>query len=539
MLKRPPVLAGVGVVVLVILAVALWPHKTSGVSASISDQKLKQQAEELWQSRRFDQSEQAWQGLAKVKGPLQSEAGQQVAQIEQKRSDEQKRFDDAEGLLKDKNFAAAQQGFQDVIALNLWHVDDATKELEVANAGLGTSTTQKQEQDHFDQGVTLYQAKDNEKARKEFRAVVDMNVAGSTLKPQAENYLAKIRQSGTDQKTYDTAIQDVKDENWAEAKQQFQEVINRKGTQAVDAKKQLPNVDKALQTVSAIEESIKANSYRAAKTELDGAQQWSKTHEKLLNELHAAEQQQLEQIKNGAQAAVTKNDTGAIQHAQDELHSFEGRAEDPALLASSKDLEKRLNLAYSAAAEKVGDKAAFDTAVAHFEQAKAKKDVEALGHAVSLEFQKIASGTGMYRENAALYVKTTIPTAIASMTQSGNKLVLPALSCGPGHGGPETPSLGGSVSCAQLDPGAALQWVGISTVEFPDVASKPGKLPYTLTVIAIVEPNGNVKVDKEGDADKDFLKKVKDASKHWKTTPPKTGGKPVTVRFPLTITFQR
>jgi hypothetical protein len=76
-------------------------------------------------------------------------------------------------------------------------------------------------------------------------------------------------------------------------------------------------------------------------------------------------------------------------------------------------------------------------------------------------------------------------------------------------------------------------------VEFPDVASKPGKLPYTLTVIVIVEPNGNVKVDKEGDADKDFLKKVKDASKHWKTTPPKAAGKPVTVRFPLTITFQR
>jgi len=54
-----------------------------------------------------------------------------------------------------------------------------------------------------------------------------------------------------------------------------------------------------------------------------------------------------------------------------------------------------------------------------------------------------------------------------------------------------------------------------------------------------VDSSGNVKVDKEGDADKDFLKKVKDASKHWKTTPPTAGGKPVTVRFPLPITFQR
>jgi hypothetical protein len=79
-------------------------------------------------------------------------------------------------------------------------------------------------------------------------------------------------------------------------------------------------------------------------------------------------------------------------------------------------------------------------------------------------------------------------------------------------------------------------------VDFPDVASQPGKLPYSLNIVVTVESNGNVKVDKvdkEGNADKDFFKKVKDASKHWKATAPKSDGKPVTVRFPLTITFQR
>jgi hypothetical protein len=76
-------------------------------------------------------------------------------------------------------------------------------------------------------------------------------------------------------------------------------------------------------------------------------------------------------------------------------------------------------------------------------------------------------------------------------------------------------------------------------VEFPDVAKQPGKLPYSLTVIVTVESNGNVKIDKEGNPDKDFFKKIKDASKHWKTTAPRSEGKPVAVRFPLTITFQR
>jgi eukaryotic-like serine/threonine-protein kinase len=539
-LKRPTVLAGIGLVAVLLLAVALWPHKTNGGAPSVSDLKLKQQAEELWQNRQFDQAEQAWQGLAKTKGPLQNEAAQQVSQIEQKRTDEQKRFDDAETLLKDqKDFAGAQTAFQDVIQMNLWHVDDATRDLELAKAGLSASDVHKQEQDHFDQGVTLYQAKDFEKARKEFRAVVDLNVAGSTLKPQAEGYLGKIRQSGTDQKSFDTAVQDMKDEQWAEAKDQFQEVINRKGAQSGDAKKQMAVVDKALQTVNSFEEALKANSFHAAKAQADSAQAWSKTHDKMLKELHGAEQQQFDQIKSSAQAAETKSDAAAIQHVQDDLHSFEGRVEDPSLLTASKDLEKRMNTAYSTAMEKNGDKAAFDTAVQHFEQAKQKRDIEALNHGVSQEFQKIAAGTGIYRENASLYVKTTIPNTIQSLSQTGGKLVLPALSCGPGRGAAETASVAGAVSCAQLDASAPLQWVGVPMVDFPDVANKPGKLPYSLTVMVTVEPNGNVKIDKEGDADKDFLKKVKDASKHWKTTAPRADGKPVTVRFPLTITFQR
>jgi serine/threonine protein kinase len=313
--------AGTGVVG-VLLAVALWPHKTNGGAPSTRDLKLKQQAEELWQNRQFDQAEQVWQGLAKVKGPLQNDAVQQVSQIDQKRADEQKKFDDAEALLKEKkDYAGAQQAFQDVIQLNLWHFDDATRELDVAKAGLAATDVHKQEQDHFDEGVKLFQAKDFENARKEFVTVANMNIADSTLKLRAENYL------------------------------------------------------------------------------------------------HAMAERQL--------AAIA-----------------------------------RVN-------------------------------------------------------------------------------ILPALSCGHGHEVPLVPPVGGAVSCEQLDANAPLQWVGSTRVGFPDVASQPGKLPYSLTVIVIVDPNGDVKIDKVGNPDKEFFQKVRDASKHWKTTPPKSGGKPVTVRFSLTITFQR
>jgi len=39
-------------------------------------------------------------------------------------------------------------------------------------------------------------------------------------------------------------------------------------------------------------------------------------------------------------------------------------------------------------------------------------------------------------------------------------------------------------------------------------------------------------VDKDGQADQDFLKKAKDASRQWRTTEPKLNGKPVNANFP-------
>ena len=539
-LRNPAVLAGAGVLLVALIGLMVWALHGNGGRPSASDLHLQQQAEALWQNRQFDQAEQVWRGLASSKGPLQKQAAEQVNQIEQKRRDEQQRFDQAESLLNDrKDFAGAQQAFQDVIGMNLWHSAEASKELEATNTGLSSNDVHKQEQDHFDQGVTFFEAKDYEKARKEFRAILDMNLDGSTLKPQAETYLGKMRETANEQKLFVTAMQDVKNENWGEARDQFQEVIKRRGPESNEARKQLPVVEKALQTVSAVEESIRAGSFRAAKGQLDSAQQWSKTHERLLKELHAAEQQQFDQIRSNAQAVESKGDAAGIQHAQDDLHRFESRAEEASVLAASKELEKRLNAAYSAAAEKSSDKSAFDAAVAHFEQAKRRGDTSQLSHGVSQEFLKIANASGIYREQAALYVKTTIPNTIQALTKSEGKVVLRALSCGPSRGAPRVPSVSGAVSCGQLDANPPLEWIGIPMVDFPDVAKKPGKLPYSLTVMVTVEQNGNVKVDKEGNSDKDFFKKVKEASKHWKTTTPRAGGKPVSVRFPLTITFQR
>ena len=517
-------------------------HATSVRAPFQKELNLRQQAVELWSNRQFDRSEQMWQELANAEGPLQQEAVQQVNEIEQKRADEKRRFDEGEALLNtQKDYEGAKRVFQQLIETNLWHAADAWRELNATKPSLGETKFHNQEQNHFDRGVTFYQAKDYEKARQEFRAILDLNVAGSALKPQAESYLSKIRQTGNDQRLYDAAMRDMKEENWAEAQDQFQEVISRKSALSNDAKAQLSEIERAVQTVNSFEDALRTNSFRAAKSQLDSARQWSKTHEELAKKLRAAELHQFYQVRSDAKVAMSEGDVVGIQHALDEVRRFEGRVEEPSLLASSKELETQVNVAYYAAGEKVGDRAVFDTAVSHFEQAKKMKDTDALVHSVSQEFRKIASGTGIYREHALLYLNQIIPNTTQSLTQAltqaSNETVLPALACGPGQAGLQIRSAAGSVSCTQLD--AALQWVGISTVDLPDLAGQPGKLPYTLTVIVTVKPDGSVKIDKDGNPDKGFFQKAKDASKHWKTTPPRSGGTPVTVRFPLTIIFQR
>jgi serine/threonine protein kinase/TolA-binding protein len=535
--RRTPVLTAIGIVLATIIIWAAWSRTSR--HRSDSQHELAQQALQLWQDRKFDQSERTWRQVSQTKGPMQHQANQQINDIEQKRTDEQRQFDQAETLLRDqKDFVHAAQEFQDVIDLNLWHVDEATRELAVAKADLTETDIHKEEQNLFDNAIQLFQNNDYNKASKEFRAMLSLNVPASTLASQAETYLSKIRTLSDEQKLYDAALDDVKNENWILARDQFQTVITRKGPQTAEAKKHLAEVQKALQVQTAIETSIHDGAFRAAKGQLDSVQQWTRTQDKLTREMRAAEQQQFDDIRNNAQLAENESDASAVQRVQDDLHKFEVRAEDASLLVQSKELERRLEVAYSRAVEKAGDKSVFDAAVAHFEQAKQKKDLDRLTHAVNQEFQKIANGSGIYHEQAASYLKFTIPNAVQAIYQSSGKVALPPIACGPGSPSAPASSVSKAVSCAQLDASPLLQWAGVPTVDFPDIASQPGKLPYVLNIIVTADENGNVKIDKQGNVDKDFFKKAKDASKHWKTTPPVSQGKPVTIRFPLTITFQ-
>ena len=541
LVKKPAVLAWIGGALIIVLIVVLVVGRAR--AGREKEKSIRDQAEQLWTNHQLDQSEEAWRQLEKMGGAHAKEATAQLSQIEEKRETEKHQFDEGEKLLKeDKNYAAASQAFEEVIGMNLWLAEQAKSELAVAKQLIETQDPRVQEKLHFDQGEKLYQGGDYENARKEFQVVEDLNIAESALRPQADSYLKKMRQAADTRKLYDAALADIKNENWASASQQLQDVVDRKGSLSVEAKKKLVDVTSAQKAQEAFHRLLSAGAYKNAKSQLDGMPQWPKTKGQLSQELQSAERQEATTIENRAKNLQANGDLDGLERLRDELHNFAGRAEDPDLLVwANKKFDAWLVDAEQKLREKQGDKASFEAAVNDFNATKQKGDSDRMGHEVRDKFQKIAKGSGTFREQAQAYVDKIIPAAMQEMTKSlgAGKIIVPAIVCAGAQSGSAAAASGQTVSCAQLDADISLQWVGTPTVEFPASASQPGKLPYTLKLIVSVDPSGKVKIEKDGNVDKDFFKKAKDASKYWKATIPKAGGKPVSVSFPLSITFQK
>jgi len=537
LLKKPAVLAGVGGILLLMIGIAVVTGRSRGPSER--EKVARTQAMQLWNDRQFDQSERAWQGLEQMHGFFQADARRHLDEIQQKRKAESSRFAEGLGLKEQKNYPAATQAFQDVAAMNLWLVDDAQRELSLVQALGNTEDVHTQEKQHFDQGEQFYQSRDFESARKEFKIVKGLDVADSTLKPQAENYLKKIRQADDINKLYEGALADIAKEDWTSASGQLQEVVDRRGSLSGEAKKRLADVTAVQKAVETFNQSLQAGAYRSAKNQLDNLR-WPNTKARLLEELQSAEKLQAKGIENRGRSFQASSDLGGLERLQQEVHSFQGRVEDPDLDEWAKNFDRWLGNALQKIRQEQGDKAVFEALVTKFNATKQNGDLMRMKNEVLPEFQKIALGSGTFREQAQTYVSSTIPAAMQGMIKTlGGKVLVPPIVCAGEQSAAAVPINPQGMTCAKLDKDVSLQWVGIPTVELPSSGNQPGKLPYTLHLMVTVDPSGKVKVEKDGNADKDFLKKAKEAAKTWKATIPKSGGKPVSVSFPLAITFSK
>jgi tetratricopeptide (TPR) repeat protein len=119
------------------------PAAVAGVEAqpsapSTEDAALETEAKQLWSDHKLDDALADWKKLAEHVGPLQNEAIEQVSEIEQKHIAVEKDYADGMRLLyEEKKFPEAADKFSAVVQTNLWKVDAARKEYELASKGPG------------------------------------------------------------------------------------------------------------------------------------------------------------------------------------------------------------------------------------------------------------------------------------------------------------------------------------------------------------------------------------------------------------------
>ncbi|HEY6946103.1 MAG TPA: protein kinase [Candidatus Acidoferrum sp.] len=538
LLRKPAALGTVGGVA--VLAVVILVVLNHGPSKNEKD--LRARALQQWSSHDLDGSEQTWNQIKQLRGFYEKDATKEIKDIEDKRQQESQLFQQGETLLNDqKDYPAAAQTFRNVIQLNLWLTDKAQSDLAIAEASGVVQNASNQELQLFNQGKAFFDSKAYDQARKTFLAARDLNVPNSTLRPQIDSYLKRISQTADAKKLYEQAIADIKNEDWEGARQQLQELVDRKAPVSGEAKQRLTDISAAINAGNSFHQTLQAGAYRDAKSQLDGMP-WPKTKDRLLKEMRDSENKKAVDIENRAKTLQANNDLDGIEQIAGEFHRFVGKMEDPSLTKWANEMNKWLDKEEQRLRQNQGEKAAFDAAISDFTATKEKGDANRMQKEVLPKFERIAKSSGEFHAQAEDYVAHVIPAAIQELMAKSvgpGRVVVPPISCNRGTpSGPSKPSLQ-SVTCAQLDSDAPLQWAQTPTVELPSSAHQPGKLPYTLRLLVFVDPSGKVKVEKDGDADNDFFKKAKDAAKHWKTTVPKSGGKPVSVSFPLAITFAR
>jgi hypothetical protein len=546
--KRRVILAVGGAVVLVgsvSIGLRMWRDYRTSHFPSAMEEDLRRQAEQAWEQHEPDRAEEKWRQLAALHGPLEGTASQQVASIEKLRANEQQSFDEGNRLLQaNPQDAQGRQSLQKVADMHMWHALEAQTALNnVDQLAQNAVNLSEQEKQLFTQGEEFVNSKNYDLARRRFLDLLNLPLPNSSLRPQAQEFLGKIRALNDDKKNYDIAMQDIQNEDWDAARDGLTAIAAHKGALKDEVQRELDKTSSVQNTINEATQLIHSQSYRLAKGKLEGLQTWPKTFNRLRLELNSAEQQEFTSLKANAQSLLLKQDLAGLRRLQGQLDGLLGRAQDASTRQPMEQFSESLSSQIvRVTMEQSPDKPAFDKAEADFKKAMQNGDIDLLQTEISHEFSEIADGNGSYRESARQYVTKVIPDTIQELTKNlaaVGEVAVPAISCGAAQGDrPTIQSNEKAVACAQLDADSPLKWLGKPTVALPSSAKGSGKLPYTLHLFMVADANGKVRVEKDGAVDEDFYKKAKDASKAWRTTRPLLNGKPVSATFPIAITFQ-
>ncbi len=175
----------------------------------------------------------------------------------------------------------------------------------------------------------------------------------------------------------------------------------------------------------------------------------------------------------------------------------------------------------------------FDSSVKDYKRFLEARDANSLKNVVLPKFQAIVQGGGAHAADAAQYVNNLIPAAIRQLAP------YPTIGCAevPSGLGPSVKA-GDLVACGLLDQ-PRLKWAQFTWPEFPARARQAGQAKGVAMLTLTADENGNVLEAKpRGRSDAyGFVDAAIEATRNWKTNPPRVQGKPVRTQFSVDISF--
>ncbi|MGB9463920.1 MAG: protein kinase, partial [Candidatus Acidiferrum sp.] len=202
-LRKPVVLAALALVLAggiygVIHFIPKSPEKPSKEDAA-----LEAEAKQLWDSHKMDDALADWKKLAGHPGLLQAEAAKQVDDIEQKSAAVEKLYAQGMKLLyEEKKTTEAAQKFNEVLQMNLWKMDEARREYEIASKGPGAAPAKPLWQALFEEGKQAFDKKDYAAALQYMQQATQANGVSKEINGQAQRLIPVIRDRGEQMKEF-------------------------------------------------------------------------------------------------------------------------------------------------------------------------------------------------------------------------------------------------------------------------------------------------------------------------------------------------
>jgi len=487
------VLGGIALAVALGVGSFLYYQHVHGAGAKVASPEealLEHDAKLLQEFGNRDGALDKWRKLAALNGPLQEEAQEAVAQITRQHdleNQETSLFSQGMDAQQAKKWDVAVGFYQKVVDLNGPMKDQALQAIDSVKELKSGADVSALEKEKYDRAVAALAQQDYAQARVLFQQVLTLKVPGSTLAAKAQTQLDAVKATEQSQKEFAAADKAQSSGDLTAALAEFQDVAAKPG----------PFQEPAQSRIQQINQLVTANQQK---------QQAAKDLQDNLRKFHDLESQK----KYGDAAALLPTISqlgGDGNQLKNELES-----------AEQSDLQNLTN---------------------QFNQAKNNKDVATLQQ-LKGQFQTLGSASGTPASQARDYADNLIPSTITQINQANKPSPSPQAAA---HAPVVTLIASGSYS-----PWTRPVQKGMLV---PSYSVEGGLKPVNLTMAPVRGvPGGSfvtlkINIDENGDVTPDIVMSdaigmgpmAMEAAKKWKFSPPMVKGKTVKTSVAVKVTF--